>query len=46
MRSLLLTFLAIAIGYGAWNDSLYLLALSALFPLVWSKATSRLARAS
>lgn len=43
MRSFVLAILAVAIGYGAWNDSLHLLALSALFPLVWSKATSRLA---
>lgn len=43
MRSFVLAFLAAAIGYGAWNDILYLLALTALFPLVWSKATSRLA---
>ena len=41
MRSFALAFLAAAIGYGAWNNSLYLLGLSALFPLLWSKAASR-----
>ena len=41
MRSFVLAFLAVAIGYGAWNNNLYLLGMSGLFPLVWSRATSR-----
>jgi hypothetical protein len=42
MRSLVLTLMAAVIGYAAWKDSLCLLATSGLFPLVWSKAPSRL----
>lgn len=41
MHSFTLAFLAAAIGYSAWNNSLYLLGLSGLFPLLWAKATSR-----
>jgi hypothetical protein len=43
MRAVALGLIAAVIGYAAWNDSLCLLATSALFPLVWSKAPSRLA---
>ncbi len=41
MRSCVLALGGTSIGYAAWNDSLHLLATSALFPLLWSKAPSR-----
>jgi hypothetical protein len=43
MVALVLGFIAVVISYAAWNRNLWLLATSALFPLIWSKAPSRLA---
>jgi hypothetical protein len=40
--ALLLVLMAGVIGWIAWSGSVYLLAFSGLFPLLWSKAPSRL----